>query len=76
MVDVRFERRCAIATEPRIPDQIQPGGEHFLSESAALQARSASELDDLYVIPRAQPGDEAADVARNSALRLAEVRRI
>ena len=76
MVDIRFESRCATSTQPRIPDQVQPRGQHFFSQRAALLSGSASKLDDLYVVPRSQPADEPANVARDPALRLAKVRRV
>ena len=76
MVDIGAEGRRATAAEPRIPDEVEPGGQQLLPEGAALLPRSASKLDDSYVIPRLQPGDEPANVARDTALRLAEVRRV
>ena len=76
MVDVCSYRRRTIAAEPRMPDQIQPGGQQLLSQRATLLLQSGSKLDDLYVVPRSQSGYEPADVSRDSALRLAEVGRV
>ena len=73
VVDVRARSSGARAAKPRVPDEIEAGGQHFLPDRAAFLARTRADLYYTHVVAFSESSDESPDLTRDAALRLAEV---